>query len=112
MVAMLPSADKQGALEHLFLPVACEASGKISNCFSELMKCCGAEVWGEIKQAKMQLRMLISAQWRDDPNISLSFLWQKDKCKDLIPITHKSFDPLAEFFKEFDIGRKNNEAKS
>jgi hypothetical protein len=103
MIAMLPDATSPGALEHLCVPAACEASRNVMECLPEVMKCCGADTWGTLREAKMQLRILIASTWKDDPNISLATLWERDRSQHLIPVTHACFDPLAEFFREFKI---------
>lgn len=88
-----PITATTGALETLLLPSAEQHLGNASRCLDAWCECVQMNPWSKVHRDKARLRSLLAAAHPEDPNISLQ--WALSPRKNLIPLGHQSFDPLA-----------------
>src|SRR5262249_48684150 len=92
-VLMLPWDDEVGALETLFYTAASSVWGEAAKCVEEFVTCTGAEKRLPQQVSKCQLRCLIAGLHAKDPNITLAWIWTKEReATHLIPIAHECFN--------------------
>lgn len=96
VIVMLPWTGEPGNIETLCLPAIRDRWPDQAVCLDEFSKCTEASEWPVNRKSKMQLRSLISAVCRPDPNTSLTYAWSRSV--ELIPLNHASFDRVAGFF--------------
>ncbi len=101
-VLMLPWDDEQGALETVCFKVASRRRRKIGKCVRTFVECVGAAEWKPSQLSKLQLRCLMAASCKGDPNTGLQFAWSPQwgrRPKDLIPLdmNHLSLDRIVEY---------------
>ena len=67
-IYLIPSAERDGTLEHLLLDAALKSNALMRGCLDEFAKCAVAPPkWTSNKQAKMKLASLVAAVVEDDP---------------------------------------------
>jgi hypothetical protein len=86
-----------GALETILLPSAEEHLSKYSRCLDSWCDCVKMSDWSKVHRDKARLRSLIAAAHPDDPNIGLQYALSPNK--NLIPLSHSSFDELGELLR-------------
>jgi hypothetical protein len=103
MVMMLPLADagvnSRGCLETLILPALENSNQAIMQCVESYWQCVPKEAWSKSSVDKLRVRGIISAAWRDDPNLSLKHIFRSEY--DLISLHHPSFDKIEEVLRSF-----------
>src|SRR3990167_1593071 len=100
IVLMLPWNDEPGNLETLCLRSACDKWPQLAACLEVYCQCSDVPTWTLTKQSKMRLRCLITATCKQDPNTSLSHIWERQE-QFHIPLDHQCFDNIAKFLKNF-----------
>jgi hypothetical protein len=91
-VFLTPGNGKKGALEHLLLEAANEASPTSLNCIETLRNCTNTTLeWKSNKVAKMKLACYIATHCENDPCCSPAFIWTSK---------NRLFDPGSSVFSE------------
>jgi hypothetical protein len=99
VVMMLPWTAQPGSLETLCLPSIYARWPQHRHCLDEYCRCTETDTWGNIREAKMRLRAMISSICRSDPNTGLQFAWSRPE--ELIPLNHNCFDQVVGFLGGF-----------
>ena len=102
IVLMLPWKGELGNLETLCLRAAVDNWPKVATCLNDYYECSDAPNWSLSKRSKMQLRCLLAATCKQDPNTSLTYIWKRQP-EFQIPLAHPCFDNLATFLKNFAV---------
>lgn len=87
-VLMLPWDNEQGALETVCFDLASGKRPKIGDCVQKFIDCVGVTGWEPTQISKLELRCLMAASCKGDPNTGLQYAWspQGRRPKDLIPL--------------------------
>jgi hypothetical protein len=96
-VLMLPfngNTATRGALESILLPSAVSHLSRHVACLDAWCACLEIDHLSSSHRDKVRLRSLIAAAHPEDPNIGLQYAINPSK--NLIPLSHTCFDPLAE----------------
>ena len=62
-----------------------------------------ADSWRANRWSKFWLRVALAAQWERDPCIPLWRVFMTPIAKDLIPLSHSSFDPIAALLQSYEL---------
>jgi len=100
LVMALPWIGRPGTLETLCLEAAYAQHPGIGVCLDRYVDCAGVAAWSLTKRLKMQMRSILTASCRSDPNTSLVYAWSRPEA--LIPLGHPCFNQVAEFLAGFD----------
>jgi hypothetical protein len=104
VIIMLPfpriGAGSHGCLESMLLQAAEPTLAVQTACLDAYCVCIGTGDWNVTARDKMRLRCLTSASFREDPNAGLQYSLKPER--GLIPLTHPSFDELADLLTNFD----------
>jgi hypothetical protein len=105
VVLMLPyprvGNSSHGALETMLLPSAEQQLAAQAVCVGQYSDCIlrVGQPWARTERDKMRLRCLLSGSSNTDPNISLRHAL--NPVKNLIPLTHATFDPMVRLLTHF-----------
>lgn len=95
-ILMIPDTSA-GNLECICQSAAASTNKKISAATDHFISLVTEEKWSKCASGKLWLRAYMAARWMNDPCINLAELLTNKKAKDIIPLTHNSFDGIAKF---------------
>lgn len=99
--AEAPTQPSKGHLETLCLPAAKSVESKTTSNVEQFLATMRTDQWtSEPRRDKAWLRSHLAVT-ADNPFVSLKNVFDESKNRDLIPIRHKSFEPLANYLKVF-----------
>ncbi len=102
-ILMIPWTGQNGHLEKLCNDSANDSDKKIGGHVTAFMGLLAASNWkNESRFGKAWLRANLAARCERDPFVPLGVVFEDDRNKDLIPVDHKSFDPVANFLSSFE----------
>ena len=101
-VMMLPfksaTGSVKGCLESLLILAINDHKPEVKKCVDSYYDCVSGN-WTKFKEDKFRVRCSIAAMWPEDPNFGLQFAL--DPAKNMIPLSHSSFDEVVDFLKKF-----------
>jgi len=101
-VLMIPWTDVNGHLERLCVDAARDAEKNIAAKIDTFMATLNSEKWNnESREGKAWLRTNLAARCASDPFVPLGRVFEEAQLRHLIPITHQSFNPIADFLRTF-----------
>ncbi|MBM3726372.1 MAG: hypothetical protein FJW40_13210 [Acidobacteria bacterium] len=99
-IFLIPGQETPGSLDSLCLAAMRATWPDQSRCLDEFMRCTGVTDWDRGKVDKSALRCLLAATCEEDPNTGLPYAWSRKR--ELIPLSHASFDPVVDLLSRFD----------
>lgn len=93
-IKVLPTQDN-GAMESLCWEAGLEGKVDLVNCIDAFVECCNFQDWTPQKIAKLKLRLLISAQFSQNPDLPTTRLW--DVAPEIVPLQASVFDDIVQY---------------
>jgi hypothetical protein len=101
-VMMMPWTDTKGHLERLCVDAARDADRGIAAKVDTFMATLNSDNWNnESRVGKAWLRTNLAARCAPDPFVPLGRVFDEAPLRHLIPVTHASFDPIADVLRTF-----------
>jgi hypothetical protein len=99
---MMPWQDVNGHLEKLCVDAARDADKGMGQKVDTFMATIHSERWqNESRVGKAWLRTNVAARCAPDPFVPLGRVFEEAPLRHLIPVTHASFDQIADVLKTF-----------
>ncbi len=101
-ILMIPWEGEHGHLESLCVESARCANKNIGRHVNDFMALIHSEKWrSESRVGKAKLRISLAARCESDPFVPLKHVFDDPKHHTLIPLTHASFNRIADFLSTF-----------
>jgi hypothetical protein len=101
-VLMMPWTDENGHLEKLCVAAARQADKKMAEKVDTFMATINSDKWkSESRVGKAWLRTNLAARCVPDPFVPLGRVFEDAPLRNLIPVTHSSFDVIADVLRTF-----------
>ncbi len=95
-IALVPGPEEEGNLDTLLLR-AIQLPEVLRGCLEAFWACARVEGDGIGKASKIKLTSILALAFRNNPSISLAFVW--DKRENPIALDHACFQPLVELLR-------------
>lgn len=101
-VLLMPWDDEPGNLESACVDAAMSADSAMASHVHNFASVANVDKWrSETRQKEMKLRANLAARCERNPFVSLRDVFVEPAYRSLIPLSDKSFDRLADFFRGF-----------
>ena len=100
-ILMLPKTCVPGCLETLLLDPIYAQAQQVKPALDKYCGVTGIDSWGPSKSAKARLRIMVASLNRQNPDLSLAWIWNERRTAALIPLTGSEFVKLASYLKQF-----------
>ena len=100
-ILMLPKNSEPGCLETLLLDPIYSQAQQVQPALDKYCGVTGIDSWSPSKSAKARLRIMVASLNRQNPDLSLAWIWKERRTAAFIPLSGPEFVKLASYLEQF-----------